>query len=164
MPLDEQALMVEVGEAERAFGVVHALGAQPVLGRAQQQRGHLQVVYRLEARQAAIVPAVLFNPEPVDYRANPPHASASRKCDPQARLAEVHCRIAVGAQGLEFVGLHGRDPIAISGVELVGQIDELSEHLVVIDYLDFDLHNRAQLFKALSEKRCNYSIRNRKKN
>ena len=138
--LDQHALVVHVGEAQRTVDPGHASLPGPLLDRAKQQAGHLGVVDEVHPPKTGVGVAPSLYVFAVDDAGNAADDLSVPEGEPVFGLAVLEGGILVGPQRMDLVEDQRRHPVRMVLIQGERESDELLQVRAGRNFLDEYLH------------------------
>ena len=132
--LEEQALMVEVGEAQRAIQALHAVSSAPVGNGVEQRAEDLVVVDTLEPTKAALLDIPGLVGAMVDDTHDATHDLVVAIGHIDDVVAHLECGVALGVEGVYLVDDNRRTVVGIPLVEVYAKLHKPA-HLALRPHL-----------------------------
>ena len=119
--LDEHALAVEIGKAQRTLQLGETTLTRPVLNRREQSINHLGIINKIDpAETRSLYPPLLIG-TPVQYRSNATHKLAILVGKEIICLTELKRSIAILAQCCHLIGIKVWNIIRVTLIEFISK-------------------------------------------
>jgi hypothetical protein len=136
---DHQPDLLVDRQAERTGDPLHALGAQPVLGRLEQGGEDRRIVLGDQAAEMAGVVVVALEIGAIDLRRDPPDHLAGAASEEELHLDMPKQRVLLRREGLVALDVEVRDVTLVAAVQPHRQLDEGLEVRLALDRRDGDV-------------------------
>ena len=136
--LNHHAFAIHIGEPQRANDGIHAALAPPCLHRFEQFARHFLVVDKIEPAETHHPLLPLFVGPTIDNGCHTAHYLLAFEGQKIASLATFERRIAVAAQRVHLILKQKRNGAVVAPIEVVIELDELSQVGPTFNSLDFN--------------------------